>query len=52
MRSVEVARRRHPAPRPGAQPQPQTNAARDYDQRKYDNEKLNYLFEDDEEDAK
>lgn len=50
--TVEVAARRHPAPRAVAPAQAAQNAAHSYDQRKYDNEKLNYLFEDDEEEGK
>lgn len=50
--TLDVAKSRHPMHRPNAQPQAPANAAQNYDQRKYDNEKLNYLFEDDEEDAR
>ena len=50
--TLDVAKSRHPMHRPNAPAQPAANAAQNYDQRKYDNEKLSYLFEDDEEDAR
>ena len=50
--TLDVAKSRHPMHRPNAPAQPAANAAHNYDQRKYDNEKLSYLFEDDEEDAR
>ena len=52
IRTVELARSRHPIHRPTPAQRPAAVDARDYDQRKYVNNQLGYLFEDDEEEGK
>ena len=52
IRTVDLARSRHPIHRPTPAQRPAAVDARDYDQRKYVNNQLGYLFEDDEEEGK